>query len=87
MKVKLLKKIRKQYSIVYYPYDKRYEIKHPDKYLYYRYLFPNWTFTITLNKTKEQAISNLLKMLRLKYYKYSRKHKLSKVSIKVWHNA
>lgn len=86
MKVKLLKKIRNQYSIIYYPkgfldYRGRpicigmYEIRKND--YFYDYVAPS----------KEEALEYILEKVRRKYSKYSRKNKKENYSgIKVWYN-
>lgn len=77
MKVKLLKKVRKQYSIVYYPSRKVYEVvfryKNKDHVPHY------WS-------NYNDAYNWLLSILNCLYYKYTRKHKQSKINYKVWYN-
>lgn len=88
MKVKLLKKIRKQYSIVYYP----------DGFLYNGYLYHNNQFVVKYIynirptwhldsfNSKQEAINFILNSIRNKYKKYSRKYKKPNYrGVKVWH--
>lgn len=88
MKVKLLKKIRKQYSIVYYPnglYGSDEGLIHIDKYLVetaWRSRFFSHGYY-----TKQQAIDRILIEVREKYKEYSVKNKkISYKGIKVWYN-
>ncbi len=79
MKVKLLKKVRKQYSIVYYPIRKVYEVKHPH---YWARIYP----LVTTQKTLESAMTVLKSILHRIYGQHTRKHKQSKINYKVWYN-
>ena len=85
MKTKLLKKIRKQYSIVYYPYKKYYEIDYPEK-----GLMSSWGYYLDekfsdTHRTLQGAKDSILNLVKMKYYKYSKKYKLEQIKQKVWH--
>ena len=83
MKTKLLRKIRKQYSIVYYQYGIDAIWSNPYN---YKYCVPNFWIG-TFRKTKEDCIEYILDKLRDRYKKYSRKYKKPNYKgIKVWYN-
>lgn len=92
MKTKLLKKVRKQYSIVYYPNTGWYKITHPhsDLSLIYLECFETKESRedggVTKSKTYHGAVDKLLKIVRSNYSKYTRKYKMSKINYKVWYN-
>lgn len=79
MKVKLLKKIRKQYSIVYYPNGLKFKW----------YIYPSGRYVLHKKwrsvssdrsySTKQQALNAILYEVRRDYSSYK--------GIKVWHNA
>lgn len=75
MKTKLLKKIRKRFTIEYQPITKIYKVK------------GNLSFANEDKefKNKQQAIDYILIQVEIKYCKYSRKYKQNK-PIKVWWN-
>ena len=79
MKVKLLKRVRKQYSIVYYPSRDVYEVKHPHS---WTRIYP----LVTTQKTFESATTVLKSIQHRIYGKHTRKHKQSKINYKVWYN-
>lgn len=88
MKTRLLKKIRKQYSIVYYPngfYGSDEGLIHVGKYLVetsWRSRFFSYGYD-----TRQQAIDRILREVREKYKHYSVKNKnISYKGIKVWYN-
>ena len=88
IKTKLLKKIRKQYSIVYYPdgmlIDERY-LYHKGEYVVHKYLRSSWY--VRGYSRKEQAVQAILDEVRERYGKYSRKYKKPNYKgIKVWYN-
>lgn len=87
MKAKLLKKIRKQYSIVYYPdgmlIDGKY-IFHYNQYVVHKSWRSVWA--VKGYDTKQQAINDIIKEVRNEYRSYSRKYKKPNYKgIKVWH--
>lgn len=89
MKTKLLKKIRKQYSIVYYPNGYKHDgcIFGKGKYLVYNIYWFRPTWLLPSYETKEKALDSLIRGVRQKYYKYSRKYNKNKYKgIKVWYN-
>lgn len=75
MKVKLLKKIRKRFSIYKCSYDKKYQIKDSES--------NSWDIPIygfkSHHDTLESALKEILCYVRQNYCQYSRKYK------KVWH--
>lgn len=87
MKAKLLKKIRKQYSIVYYPDGMSIEGKylfHKNQYVVHK----SWRslFRVEGYDTKQQAINAIIKEVRNEYSSYSRKYKKPNYKgVKVWH--
>jgi len=87
MKTKLLKKIRKQYSIVYYPdgmlVDGEY-LYHKEEFVVHKSCRSLWS--VRGYNTKQSAINAILKEVRVKYAKYSRNYKKPNYKgIKVWH--
>lgn len=88
MKTKLLKKIRKQYSIVYYPdgYEFDGRIYHKNKYIVTKCfrILPIWLYKTF--DSKNIALSAIMREVRKDYAKYSRKYKKPNYNgIKVWH--
>lgn len=85
MKVKLLKKIRKRYSIYYYPNRGIYEVDYltrgtlRDIHGFYNNRL-NYPF-----ESIQDAKDAILKKVKDKYHKYTRKHKQSQIKHKVWH--
>lgn len=85
MKTRLLKKIRKQYSIVYYPKGLP-PVKYVRVYDYPCYRVSNYT-EHSIKKYKSDCIDWILERVRNKYKKYSVKNKkTSYKGIKVWYN-
>lgn len=84
MKTKLLKKVRKQYSIVYYPNGIRHGdyVFHKGEYVVHKGFRSIWN--IRGYATKNDAIDAILKELRIKYRHLIKKdfHK----GTKVWYN-
>ena len=86
MKTKLLKKIRKQYSIVYYPARGVYEIEYPHSDLTIHFIESlHEKSCVSSDKTLQGAKDKLMIVVRHIYYKHSRKYKLSQVKHKVWY--
>lgn len=87
MKAKLLKKIRKQYSIVYYPNGFLYygRLYHKDNFVVeYIYDIRHTRYLDSFN-SKQDALNFILKSVRDKYEKYSRKYKKPNYKgVKVW---
>lgn len=87
MKVKLLKKIRKKYSIFYYPHG----VEGCDGVYYInKYVIHSKYELIPLGyhrdyNTLEEAKEGLLRLLRHKYKKYARKNNIIRKRIKVWY--
>lgn len=94
MKTKLLKKIRKKYSIVYYPNGYKCiddKIHHKGKYIVFRhwcyYLESSIIYRLPAFLNKQDAINYILKSVRVQYRQYSRKYvKTNHNGIKVWYN-
>lgn len=86
MKTKLLKKIRKQYSIVYYPHTCTYEVLYPEKDTFRDIYKICYRELRTNPKSFNEAKDHLMTIVRSKYYRYTRKHKLSQIKQKVWYN-
>lgn len=85
MKTRLLKKIRKQYSIVYYQngFDPSDVIIVPD----YPFYYVDNGIRGRIKKSKNDCIYWILEEVREKYQKYSRKYDKNKYKgIKVWYN-
>lgn len=84
MKIKLLKKVRKQYSIVYYPNGIRYNnvVYHKQDYVVHKRFISIWD--IRGYETKNEAIDAILKEVKIKYRHLIKKdfHK----GTKVWYN-
>ncbi len=83
MKTKLLRKIRKQYSIVYYPngykaYDKLWYVNK------YKIFYKGSYFNLGIYETKQDALNAILKHLRVKYSKYSVNSKNNYTGRIVW---
>ena len=88
MKTKLLRKIRKQYSIVYYPdgllIDGEY-LFHKNEFVVHKTFRSSWY--VKGYNSKILALDAIMKEVRLKYGKYSRKYKKPNYKgIKVWYN-
>jgi hypothetical protein len=86
VKVKLLKKMRKRFSIDFYPNkdtEYKYELVdlHSDPMEHYM-LDIDYS-----HETRQSAINSILEIIRFKYYKYSVKHKRENISKKVWHES
>lgn len=84
MKTKLLKKIRKQYSIVYYPNGQE-----PHEFLH-TYQFPVYYVSsndrASFKETKQECLDWILEKVRDRYKKYSVKYDKNKYKpIKVWY--
>lgn len=88
MKTRLLKKIRKQYSIVYYPdgrVDSEIGVINKNQYVVHNFWLPSWT--INYFNTLDEAKEFVLKRVRERYESYSRKYKKPNYKgIKVWYN-
>ena len=85
MKTRLLKKIRKQYSIVYYPngFEPSNVIRVPNYPLYY----VDNVIRGSIKQSKKECIDWILERVREKYQKHSRKCDKNKYKgIKVWYN-
>lgn len=85
MKTKLLKKIRKQYSIVYYPngWEPSEHYRVPP----YPFYFVEGKERGCIRETKNECIDWILRKVRDEYKKYSRKYNKNKYKgIKVWYN-
>ena len=85
MKTKLLRKIRKQYSIVYYPngFEPNPVLRVPDYPLY----FVSDDTKGCIKIYRNECIDWILEKVREKYKKYSRKYKKPNYKgIKVWYN-
>lgn len=90
MKTRLLRKIRKRYSIVYFPdgYSCSEDgIIHYKEFLVYK----KWTLQVTSYmlgySTKEEALEYIIRDVRRNYEKYSRKYKKPNYNgIKIWYN-
>jgi len=86
MKTKLLKKIRKRYSIILYT-----EIKDPNSWLYkvetpfYRVIDKDDLANTKLFYTYEEAYCYLRKLIRLEYYSSIKRNRGDKGQ-KVWYN-
>lgn len=88
MKTKLLKEVRKRFSVHY----------HPNIESDFKYIITDNFYGDTLNdpfnrhrlnrshNNKESALNTIIDIMRSQYRKYSRKYKMSKVKTKVWHN-
>jgi len=86
MKTKLLRRIRKQYSIVYYPARGIYEIEYPHSDIRIGFIEDlDKTSCVRFDKTLQGAKDKLMIVVRHTYYKHSRKYKLSQVKHKVWY--
>lgn len=87
MKTKLLKKIRKQYSIVYYPNGmvSHEQLYHVNKYVIYDKKGAFGLFNLYDYNTKQDAISAILKRVRVIYSKYSRSERNNYKGQKVWY--
>lgn len=85
MKIKLLRRIRKQYSIVYYPFEKYYSVEYDTKGTLRD--IHGWCYNNLLKRfdTLEEAKKALLHEFKKKYFKHSRKYKLKQVKHKVWY--
>ena len=85
MKVKLLKKVRKRFEILYYPEGVP---NGSDKFIT-KFSLKDKTHTHdSLCHTKEQALNIILERLQYKYKEYSRKYKqqqLKNKPVKVWY--
>lgn len=84
MKTKLLRKIRKQYSIVYYPNGQE-----PSD-VYRTHEYPHYYVSNgvrgTIKDTKEACIEWVLDRVRQEYKQYSRRYKKPNYKgIKVWY--
>lgn len=83
MKTKLLKKVRREYSIHYYPHHSEHRYKVSPDIDYLMLILDNeqreWF------STKQAAKDEILRRVKSKYRKKSRAYKLSQVSQKVWH--
>lgn len=89
MKVKLLKKIRKQYSIVHYPngFKSGNYVHHINRYVIYGFFLFEPTSFQTSYPSKEYALSVLMDNIRDRYKKYSRKYaEVHFKGVKVWYN-
>lgn len=85
MKVKLLKKIRKKYSIVYYPngYEPHRIVSVPTYPVYY----VSGNGKGNMKDTKNLCLDWIMSIVREDYKKYSRKYDKNKYKgIKVWYN-
>ena len=83
MKVKLLKKIRKEFSVIYYP---PYTLENNKDDLYYLKHKDGWiSMREGLFRTKEDALEKILIYTRIDYKEYSVKYKKNiKNFKKVW---
>jgi len=86
MKTKLLKKIRKRFSVNYYPNRDDGRCYHltdrkDTSFCYHLIKGTYW------NTTKQRCLDTMMELINLEYYKYSKEHKLSNMHTKVWHNA
>lgn len=85
MKVKLLKKVRKQYQIVYR--EKPYVIQYAYSKLIGNFRIKGKSYVVF--KTKQEALDYIINHLRGKYNKlgnHNRKEKLKEQETKVWYN-
>jgi len=90
MKVKLLKNIRKRFSIEYYPNVNGGKFKINDldgeqDCVYLHKIMYDLGF-YKLHPSKQHCIDIILKFLRHEYSHLTRKHKMSQAKTKVWHN-
>lgn len=85
MKTKLLKRIRRDYKIYYYPErDTPYQVTDDLEGSYftcYLYLLVSTEW----HKTLQDAKDNIMARVRIKYYEHSKAYKLSQIKKKVWH--
>ena len=85
MKVKLLKKVRKRFEILYYPEGVQ---NGSDKFITKFSLKDKNHTHDSLCHTKEQALNIILERLQYKYKEYSRKYKqqqLKNKPVKIWY--
>lgn len=90
MKVKLLKKIRKRFSIDFYPNkdtEFKYELVDNKRYRDVDNLTYYMLDIDDFYKTKQQTLNSILKIVRFQYYKYSVKHKKENINKKVWYES
>lgn len=85
MKTKLLKKIRKKYSILYYPKGVPYYDFSEDK---EKLADKKYKLNVgNIHGSKESAIEEMLRVLRRDYYKYTSKYKREQSGnkpVKIW---
>lgn len=89
MKVKLLKKIRKRFEILYYPNsDSERKFCLIDNNYYSRHtVYIHEAYGIKERyKTKRECLNAILIIVRATYGEYSVKGKNSLTKVKVWHN-
>lgn len=95
MKTKLLNKVRKRFEILYYPEGiERYRVDSNEPiYLEEKFLIVNNSMLYEYNlhkihKTKNEALEEILRVVRLQYSDFSckkNKQQLKNKPIKVWH--
>lgn len=84
MKTKLLKKIRKRFSIEYYPNrddEKKYKLTDNQSGEHYVYGIRNEWYI-----SKHSALNDIIELLRWQYQHRSVKYKRENIKQKVWHN-
>lgn len=83
MKTKLLKKIRKRFTIEYYPLG----LPNGSQKLDAKYLIKDKNTRLThLGYDIQESIDLVIYLVRKEYYQYSRKYKQQNKPIKVWWN-
>lgn len=84
MKTKLLKRIRRDYKIYYYPerytpYQVTDDLEGSNVSFLYLSVSAEWHITL------QDAKDNIMARVKIRYYKHSRAYKLSQIKKKVWH--